>query len=236
MTTQTINAIVGSGRQSREFTDTSTDDTWNANVLTDSVASTNLGLVMPGATIDHVQVTYQAGACLWRIQSAQTLVVKRWGYGVQADYGPLWADASIAPYVVAPDDILVAYPIAVDAGVQETAVLSWVMTSKGHEAFGAASIADDTATEIKTLVNAQTLGDYAFGSTLQGVTIQAEDGATVKEVQIIDQTGGTVWIGYGGKRAPTVGGLNPMWNFRADGLSIPIQKGWSLKVVTVSQG
>ncbi len=236
MTTQTVTAIVGSGSLSRKFSDTSTDDTWNGNVLTDSVAGTNLGLVMPGRTIDHVQVSYAAGACLWRIQSAQTLLVKRWGYAAQDGYGPQWSDGAIAPYTVAADDILVAYPVAMAANPQQSNVLAWVMTSRGHESFGASAVVDDTATELKTLVNAQTLGDYAFNATLTGVTVQAEDSATVNEVQVIDQTGGTVWVGFGGKRLPTVGGQGTLWNFKADGLSIPVLKGFSLKVDVTAGG
>jgi hypothetical protein len=232
MTTQAIAAVVGSGSLAREFTDTSTDDTWNGNILTDAVAGTNLGLVMPGRMIDHVQVTYEAGACIWRIQSAQTLVVKRWGYAVKAAHAD-WAGAAIPAYTVAADDILVAYPIAA-APAGQTDCVAWVMTNRGHESFGANGIVDDTATELKTLVNTQTLGDYAFNAVLNGVTIQAEDGATVKEVQVIDQTGGQVWVGYGGKRLPTAGASNAYWNFKADGLSVPILKGYTLKVVTVS--
>ena len=180
--------------------------------------------------IDHVQVTYEAGACIWRIQSAQTLVVKR----LRRQGSPCrWAGAAIPAYTVAADDILVAYPIAA-APAGQTDCVAWVMTNRGHESFGANGIDDDTATELKTLVNTQTLGDYAFNAVLNGVTIQAEDGATVKEVQVIDQTGGQVWVGYGGKRLPTAGASNAYWNFKADGLSVPILKGYTLKVITVS--
>ena len=229
MTTQAVTATVGSGNFSRTFSDTATDGQWTGNILTDDVASTNLGLVMPGQTIDHVQVNYADGSCLWRIQSSQSLLVKRYGYAAQTGYA-CWGSSKIAPYTVAPDDILVVYPLALDSTTGEGTVLGWIRTSRGFEAFGAENVGTGTATVIKTLVNNQTLGDYAFNATLQGITLQAEDGATVTKVEVIDQTGGTIWSAAGGPRMPTAGGMNPFWNFEAMGLNIPVLKGYTLKV------
>ena len=229
MTTQAVTATVGSGMFSRTFSDTATDGQWTGNILTDSVANTNLGLVMPGQNIDHVQVNYSAGSCLWRIQSSQSLLVKRYGYASQSGYAS-WGASKIQPYTVAPDDILVVYPLALDTTIAEGTVLGWVRTTRGFEAFGAKDIQDGTATVIKTLVNNQTLGDYAFNASIQGITLQAEDGANITKVEIIDQTGGTIWSAVGGPRMPTAGGMNPFWNFEAMGLNIPILKGYTLKV------
>jgi len=229
MTTQAITATVGSGRFSRTFSDTATNGQWTGNILTDDVASTNLGLVMPGQVIDHVQVSYAAGSCLWRIQSSQSLLVKRYGYASISGHSS-WAESSIQPYTVAPDDILVVYPLGVDGDVGQSTALAWVSTSRGFEAFGATDVASGTATVLKTLVNDQTLGDYAFNANLLGITVQAEDGATVTSVEVIDQTGGTIWTGNGGPRMPTTGGNNAFWNFQAMGLNIPILKGYTVKV------
>ena len=120
--------------------------------------------------------------------------------------------------------------MALDTTIAEGTVLGWVRTTRGFEAFGAKDIQDGTATVIKTLVNNQTLGDYAFNASIQGITLQAEDGANITKVEIIDQTGGTIWSAVGGPRMPTAGGMNPFWNFEAMGLNIPILKGYTLKV------
>jgi len=232
MSTQAISAIVGSGMMSREFTANATDGQWSGNILVDSVASTNLGLVMPNQTIDTVQVQYSAGACIWRIQSSQTLLVKRYGYASKSEYG-CWESSKIPAYKVAPDDILTVYPMPI-AATTTTNVLAWVQTSRGFEAFGGANIAQKSSTEIKTLVNQQSIGDYAFNATLQGVTVQANDNKKILEVQLFDQTGGLIWRGKGGVRTPAAGSTQMYYNFSASGMGIPILKGYSLKVVTNS--
>ena len=233
MTTQAISAVVGSGTFSRTFADTATDGQWTGNILTDTVAETNLGLVMPNQMIDHVQVNYAGGACLWRIQSSQSLLVKRYGYAT-LDTFSCWETSAIAPYTVQPDDILVVYPLPVDATVNEANVLSWITTTRGFEAFGATNVANNTGTALKTLVNDQTLGDYAFNASLRSLTVQVEDGAALDKVEVIDQTGGVVWTGFGGQRLPTAGGTSLYYNFMADGMNIPILKGYNVKVYTVA--
>jgi len=233
MTTQAISAVVGSGTFSRTFTDTATDGQWTGNILTDSIASTNLGLVMPNQVIDHVQVNYAAGACLWRIQSSQSLLVKRYGYA-SLDTFSCWESSTMQPYTVQPDDILVVYPLPVDTTANQTNALAWITTTRGFEAFGATDIPNATGTALKTLVNDQTLGDYAFNAVLRSITVQVEDAAAVDKIEVIDQTGGVVWTGFGGQRLPTAGGTSLYYNFMADGLNIPILKGYNVKVYTVS--
>lgn len=228
-----ITAVVGGQQMSKQFSDTSTAGKWDGNVLLDTVSSSNLGLVMPGAGIDHVAVTYDAGCAIWRIQSAQTLVVKRSGMCQKAGYVN-WHDCSIPSYRVAPDDILVVYPLAVDATANQSNCLSWVHTSKGQEAFGATDIVDATPTAMTSLVNGQTLGDVFFNSRFTGITIQVEDGATLNSVSLIDAAGGNAWTGYGGTRLPTAGGTSAQFNFKVQGMGIAISKGWTLKVTTTT--
>lgn len=229
MTTQAIQAVVGSGSFSRAFSDTATDAQWTANILTDDVAQTNLGLVMPNQMIDTIQVNYTAGACLWRIQSSQSLLVKRYGYASLDGYS-CWESSKIAPYRVAPDDILVVYPMPSDAGPTLANALSWITTSRGYEAFGVTAAVSGAAKELTSLVNGQSIGDYAFNAVLQAVTVQVEDGASVDKVELVDQVGGVIWTGYGGYRLPTAGGKSEFYNFKVDGLAIPILKGYTIKV------
>lgn len=233
MTTQDITAVVGSGMFSRTFSDTATDGQWTGNILTDDVAETNLGLVMPNQTIDHVQLEYTSGACLWRIQSSQSLLVKRYGYGTMDGYS-CWESSMIQPYTVQPDDILVVYPLPQATAATQGNVLAWVNTTRGYEAFGAEDVASGTATVLKTLVNDQTLGDYAFNAALRSITVQAEDEASIVKVEVIDQVGGVIWTGFGNQRLPTDGGTSLYYNFMADGMNIPILKGYTLKVSIVA--
>jgi len=233
MTNQATSAIVGSGTFSRTFTDTSTDGQWTGNILTDTVAETNLGLVMPNQTIDHVQVNYTGGACVWRIQSSQSLLVKRYGYASLDTYS-CWESSMIQPYTVQPDDILLVYPLPVDGTPNEANALAWLTTTRGFEAFGATNIADNTGTALKSLVNDQTIGDYAFNATLRSITIQVQDAGRLDKVEVIDQTGGVVWTGYGNARLPSQGATSLYYNFKAEGLGIPILKGYNIKVYTVA--
>ena len=49
---------------------------------------------------------------VWRIQSSQTLQVKRYGVGVKEGFTH-YSDGRIPTYTVAPDDILSVYPLPV---------------------------------------------------------------------------------------------------------------------------
>ena len=93
-------------------------------------------------------------------------------------------------------------------------------------------VPDDTATELKTTTNDQTIGDYAFNATLQGISIAVSDGHKLKAVEVIDQTGGVIWKAFGGTRMPTAGATSQEYNFEALDINIPILKGYSLKVTT----
>ena len=233
MSTQAIKAVVGNPSMSRVFSATATDGQFQNNILIDEVASTNLGLVMPNATISNCQVNYTAGSCLWRIQSSQTLLVKRYGFATK-ERQSCYATARIPAYTVQPDDILTVYPLAENGGAGKGTVLGWIQTSRGFEAFGSSDMTSETATEIKTLVSAQTIGDYAFNATLQGITLQAEDGAIIEKVEIVDQVGGIIWTGYGGPRMPNMPAKSDEYNFQAGGLNIPVLKGYAIRVTILA--
>jgi len=73
-----------------------------------------------------------------------------------------------------------------------------------------------------------------FNSTLQSIHIQCEDGAVLDSVEVIDNSGGTVWTAYGGVRGSTGGAMDLSYNLRVEGMAIPIGKGFSLKVTTTT--
>ena len=215
------------------FTKTATDDQWDGNTLTDSLSGQQVGILMPATTINRVQLQYTGGLCAWRIQNAQSLTFQRFGFGMK-DGLACYASSAIQPYSINPNDILTVYPLPVDATASESNALAWIQTSKGVELFEAKGIADGTATEMKTVVNEQTLGDSMFNSTLGSIHVQAEDGATVDQVEIIDNSGGTVLTLYGGVRGASGGAMSLIYNLKADGLAVAIGKGFSIKITTTT--
>ena len=233
MSTQTVQAVVGNPALTKIFTATATDDVWDGNTLKDSLSSQQIGILMPNASINRVQLQYTAGLCAWRIQNAQTLTFQRWGFGV-LDGLACYASQSIMPYNINPNDIITVYPLPVDATANQTNVLAWVQTTKGVELFEAKGVVNATATEMTTVVNEQSIGDSFFASTLQSITVQAEDGSTVDSIEIIDNSGGTVMTLYGGVRGNSLGAMSLTANLEASGLAVPIGKGFTLKVTTTS--
>ena len=220
---------------SKIFTDSSTDDVWSGNVLTDSIAGQSIGILIPNATLTFAQAEYEAGLCAWRLQNAQSLRVTARGWAVKAGQNCM-GEAGIPPVRVAPNDILTVYPLPVEATAAKSNVLAWVTTTKGTELFKGKAVADNTATALVTAVNGQGLGDAVFNSTLQSLSVQCEDGCTLDSIQIIDEMGGVVFTAQGNVRgATTPAGKSNEYNLDLPRLAINIGKGWSFKVITVSE-
>lgn len=230
MTDQTVQATVSNPRMGKVFTKSATDDQWDGNTLTDTLSSQQIGILMPNTSVNRVQCQYTAGLAAWRIQNAATLTFQRWGFGVK-DGLACYASQAIQPYTVNPNDIFTTYPLPV--AVAGTNVLAWVQTSKGVELFEAKGVVDATSTPMLTVVNDQSLGDSMFNSTLGSIMVQCQDGATLDSVEIIDNSGGTVLTLYGGVRAEG-GSMSIEYNLQAEGLAVPIGKGFALKVTTTA--
>ena len=233
MTTQAITAIVGNNSMSKSFSDTATDGQYDGNIMLDDLSSNPLGILMPGVTINHVCVVYTAGACAWRIIDSVTLQVKRMGWGSLTGYSD-YAYCRVQPYTIQKTDTLQVFPIAVDATANQSAVLAWVSSNSGTELYSGADIVDNTPTAITTAINSQGIGDSLFGQTLTGISVQVEDGGTLKEVTITDNAGGVIYTAYGTKRGLTPGSRSNYYNINLAGLNVPISKGFILKVKTVT--
>ena len=215
------------------FTLDSTTGQWDGNSLTDSISSQPLGILMPGITIDRVSVTSTNGLMGWRIQNAVTLAVSRCGVATEDNY-TCNESSYIQPYRITANDILVTYPLETDTTASQSNVLAWITTSKGKELYKAQDVVDSTATALKTAVNSQTLGDNAFGSMLLGVEVQAESMARVESIDILDNTGGTIATYYGSVRGTSPGAMDLKYNLSQTRLNIPVQKGMTLRVTTIS--
>ena len=133
-----------------------------------------------------------------------------------------------------PNEIVQAYTQPLDATANQSNVLAWVHTTKGTELYEAKDVVDATATEIKTALQDQSLGDAGFNSTLTGLSFQVEDGGQLFAVQIFDSAGGLVWSQSGNFRMPSAGGTSAYYNFDASGLGVQIGKGFTMKVAVKS--
>lgn len=234
MTTQAISFTTGNPSMSKIFNNAAaTNGQWNNNTLTDSIAGQQIGILIPQSPLTFGQLEYEAGVCAYRIQNATTLLVSTRGVGVAAGFNEATPTALKPPIRVNPNDIVSVYPLAV-AGAGNSAALAWVWTSKGCELFAKATIPDGASTEIKSAVNEQTLGDMFFGSSLNTLCVQVQDGATLNFVEIIDEMGGVVMTLQGAKRGTNVGGTSNLFSLEAEGLVVPIGKGWTMKFNTSS--
>ena len=225
MTTQACSVTLGSPRMSKIFNGTTTDDQWS--VLTDSIASTNLGILIPRQTLTFAQSQYEAGVSAWRIQSASTLNVSRYGLSV-LNGQECWETSKIPPVQVRPDDIISVYSKAAGTGT-DCNVLAWISGTKGFELYECTAT-NDTAKPMTTVVNGQTLGDNMFNSTVQRIWVAAQDGASVDKIEFIDEMGGVVQTIQGGERGATPSSMSNMYNLYAFDLAIPVGKGWTVKV------
>lgn len=233
MTTQACTAIVGNNVMAKSFGVTATDGKWDGNIMLDTLGNNPLGILIPGVTISKICVQYTAGACAWRIIDSNTMVVKRRGLGSLAGYTDnQYCD--IQPYTIAKTDTLQVYPVPVDATANQTNVLAWVTSSAGTDLYYKGDVVDSTATEIKTAVNNQGVGDSIFGSRISTITIQAEDGAKVTNVELYDQSGGLVYTAYGTYRGLTAGSRSNYFNLYVNRLNLTVNKGYVLKVTTVT--
>lgn len=231
MTTQGVNITLGNAQMSKIFQNTaSTDGQWTGNTLTDTIASQQLGILVPGAPLMWGQLQYEAGACAYRIQDAQTLRVRSVGFGAKSGDSAFEPMPLENPFSVGPNDIVSAYPLAA-SGAGTSAALAWVYTSRARELFAAVGIPNATATEIKSAVNSQSLGDMFFGTRLNGLCVQVEDGHKLTNAQIVDEMGGVVMTLQGSQRSTHSGNSNVL-NLEVKGLNIPIGKGWKLNFTT----
>jgi hypothetical protein len=233
MTTQTVVANVGNAGMMRSYTDSATDGIFSTNIMLDSISSQPLGILQPSSRIDRVNVLYTAGLCAWRIQRTDSLQVVRHGWGSKTPYNDP-REGFMAPMMVNPKDTLQVHPMAVNATAGDTACLAWITANGKSELFTATSTADNTAIELLQAETSQSVGDTFFGTTISHIEVQCEDGASLVSLEVIDNTGGVIYTQRGGIRGAYVGAMNLYTNIDCNMLSIPVGKGFSVKVKTVT--
>ena len=231
MTSQKAGITIANNQIAKDFETTITDAVWSN--LPDTLSGSNLGILIPNAMINRGVGTYQAGVGAWRIINAQTLAVSRRGWLGLRGYS-CYKSGEFATHRVGPNEIVQGFTLPSDATSAKANVIGWVHTTKGTELYKATAVDDNTATEIKTALQDQTVGDAAFNSNMTGLSIQVEDGGQLTSVLLYDSAGGLVWQARGNHRGTNNGGTSAYYNFKAEGLSIPIGKGFSLKVTTVT--
>jgi hypothetical protein len=219
---QLVQAVIANSRMSKIFQNAgAVADTWNANTMTDTLSQQQLGILCPGITFNRIQFQYTAGnLCAYRVQNAATLAYRTFGFGV-TDGLSCYRSQATTPFTVNSNDILVAYPKEAAAS-GSSSVLAWVSTSKGNELV--------ETTVMKSVVNEQILGDFAFNSTLNSIMVQSQDSSVVDLVEIISNDGGVVLSIFGGTRGNTLGSTSLEYNLAADELALAIGKGFTLRV------
>jgi len=229
MSTQSVTATVGNNRMSKVFGGTITDGVWTN--IQDNLSSTNLGILMPRTVVSNVQGQYEEGLAAWRIQNAQSLFVNRRGWA-STDSVNCYSSTRIPPYSIAPDDMIQFFPLAKGSG--KTNALAWVTTTKGTELYKTLEAVDNTATEMKTALQDQSLGDAAFNSTITAFSICLQEEARLEKVEFVDSAGGVILTIYGGHRLEDKQGLgmSPYYNLDVTGLGLPITKGFTMKITT----
>lgn len=232
MSTQGVSITTGNAMMSKIFTDSSTDDVWSGNVLTDTISQQSIGILQPNSTLTFAQAEYEAGCMAWRLQNAQSLLVTARGWGVLTGQN-CYASDQITPVRVSPNDILTAYPLP-KAPVGKTNVLAWVSTTKGVELMKSLGSTDGTFTNLTTAVNQQTLGDAFFNSQFRSISVSIQDDATLDSIQIVNGEGGIVFTAQGNVRGTGPASRSNHYNLDVTGLNIPIGKGFKLQVKTVA--
>ena len=228
MSTQAVSITLGNPSMSKIFTATVTDQLWSLPLL-DTISQQNLGILTPNAVYNWAQSEYAAGLMAWRIQRSDNLAVSRRGFGVLAGQNCM-SEASMPPTRISPTDILTVYALPSAELLGTSNVLAWINTSKGTELFGVNDALNDTATEMKSVINSMTLGDSFFNSTMFSITIQCQDGATLDKVEILDAQGGVQWTALGNKRGTGPASRSNEYNLMVDGMGLSITKGYSIKV------
>jgi len=210
---------------SRSFSVTATDGQYNNAI---SSASQQLGLELPNQTITFIQVAVAAGSTgTWKILDSRTLQTRRQGLTYITQFGCMM-EAQIMPYVIQPQDVLQVYTNSTAADNKNNAI-GLITTTGGQEPFGFLAADDGSATAVTNLLTSQTVGDWAFGTSITAIEFQVDQGHTVQEVTVVDQTGGQVMLLYGSTRLPTDGGKSILYNIKSR-TALPIQKGWTLKL------
>ena len=231
MTTQGAAIVLSNNQMSKIFSGTATDGVWTN--LQDSLSGSNLGILIPNAMINRAIGTYTGGVGAYRIINAQTLAVSRRGWLAEDGYS-CYSSGAIAPHRVMPNEIVQVYTQPVDATAAQVNAIAWIHTTKGTELYQALEVKDAILTEMKTALQSQSIGDAAFNSKMTGISIQLEDGGKLTSLSLYDSAGGLIWNLPANYRMPSVGATSAYYNFKAEGLSIPIGKGFTFKITTKS--
>jgi hypothetical protein len=200
--------------------------------MLDDNSSSPIGILIPGQTVDTIQVNYAGGVQAVRIQDQITLQVLYRGFGTAAGYN-WYPSQQITPLRITPNLQLQSYTQPADATAAESNVLAWITTNKGTELMEGLAVADATDTAITTAINGASLGDAFFNTTLTSLHVQVQDGASLSAVSIVDESGGEVIRLYGAVRGTTAGQQSLSLNGQFDNLNILIGRGWILKVKTL---
>jgi len=230
MSTQAVTSIIGNPSMTRVFSATATDGQFNN--LNDQTTQTNLGLTMPGRSINYVCATMTSGCGIWRIISSQTNQIFRQGFCSKVGFVDP-AECMIPALTVAPDMLFQIYTLSVDGTALQSNSLGIITTNRGREAFITTGSIDAVPKEFTSLLSGLGVGDLLFGANMTRVEVAVESGASLTSIAVVDASGGTQYTGYGSTKLPTAGATSGHTNGDFP-TAIPLKKGFVLNITTVT--
>lgn len=231
MTTQAVTAVIGNGRESYNFTATATDGTFTG--LTSENGAAALGVLIPNVTVNFVMSQYTEGCGVWRIRDTISNQIIAQNFMTASGYSWMPQSRLIAPVQIKANYALEVYTQPKDSTSNESNGLAIVYTNRGSELFQGLNIADSTDTSITTAIQGQSLGAAMFGATITRVEVQAQDGASLSRVTILNDNGGTQYLAYGGQRGVVAGQQNLALNYMDAGMNIVVGKAFALQLRTI---
>ena len=114
MSTQAVTASAFAPSGGRSFALAAATDGQFGNYVLSTVGAAQIGFAMTNELITHIQVTFEAGNCAWRLRNSVSQITKRVGFGFEAGAtGPSPFSGSTPPITIQQDDVLEIYPMAV---------------------------------------------------------------------------------------------------------------------------
>jgi len=110
---QAVTATAFSATGGRSYTVSATDGSF-ANRAVSDTGSAQIGFAQTNELVDHIQVTYAAGNCAWRLRDSVSQTTLRTGFGFKVGAcGPPCDSGKIPPITIGQNFVLEIYTAAV---------------------------------------------------------------------------------------------------------------------------
>jgi len=111
MSSQAVTATAFSGNGGRSYSVTATDTVFSNRALSDT-GSAQIGFAQTNELVNHIQVTYTAGGCAWRLRDSVAQTTLRTGFGyLVGSTGPPCDSGQIPPITIGQNLVLEIYTV-----------------------------------------------------------------------------------------------------------------------------